>query len=351
MTSELQSGTEKDLRLLLDWHERERPARILRAGIASVAIHLATGLFLLTAPIPWTSVPDYTGQAQVRRSITPLIAPPFELTQKAPNQGKVGKEVDLESLLPRPPVQTPRASPKPFAALPAPPAPKASAPIPVPEPPKIEVSQQRAAPEIAQIGIPDAPAPKIQSEEQPKLAFETPGAQTGAAAGSRTGALGRLAPPNSSLEDVTRSVARGGGRGGFIVGDVADMPGPLAPGITAQPSPGRIGSSLELLSDPQGVDFKPYLIKVLSAVRRNWFAVIPESAKFGRRGKVLIQFAIDREGNVPKLVIAMPSGAEALDRAAVAGISASNPFPPLPAEFRGNQIRLQFSFLYNMPAR
>jgi TonB family protein len=129
------------------------------------------------------------------------------------------------------------------------------------------------------------------------------------------------------------------------------MPGPLAPGITAQPSPGRIGSSLELLSDPEGVDFKPYLIKVLSAVRRNWFAVIPESAKFGRRGKVLIQFSIDRDGNVPKLVIAMPSGADALDRAAVAGISASNPFPPLPAEFRGNQIRLQFSFLYNMPVR
>jgi outer membrane biosynthesis protein TonB len=41
----------------------------------------------------------------------------------------------------------------------------------------------------------------------------------------------------------------------------------------------------------------------------------------------------------------------ALDRAAVAGISASNPFPPLPAEFRGEQIRLQFTFLYNVPAR
>jgi hypothetical protein len=180
MTSELQSGMEKDLSLLLDWHERDRPARILRAGIASVAVHLAVGFFLLNAPIPWTSVPQSAEQAQVRRSITPLIAPPFELTQKAPNQSKVSKEVNLESLLPRPPVQTPRASPKPFAAPPAPPAPKTSAPVPVPEPPKIEVSQQRTAPELAQAGIPDAPAPRIQAEEQPKLAFETPGAQTGA---------------------------------------------------------------------------------------------------------------------------------------------------------------------------
>jgi TonB family protein len=82
-------------------------------------------------------------------------------------------------------------------------------------------------------------------------------------------------------------------------------------------------------------------------VRRNWYAVIPESARFGRQGRVVIQFAIAKEGTVPKLVIAQSSGAEALDRAAVAGISASNPFPPLPPEFRGGQVRLQLVFTYN----
>jgi TonB family protein len=117
------------------------------------------------------------------------------------------------------------------------------------------------------------------------------------------------------------------------------------------PLPGKLGSSLELLSDPMGVDFWPYLIRVLSSVRRNWYAVIPESARLGRQGRVLIQFAISREGSVPKLVIATPSGTEALDRAAVAGISASNPFPPLPPEFKGSQIRLQLAFSYNLPSR
>lgn len=109
-----------------------------------------------------------------------------------------------------------------------------------------------------------------------------------------------------------------------------------------------MGSSVELLSDPMGVDFWPYLVKVLASVRRNWFAVIPESARFGRPGRTVIQFAIAREGAVPKLVIATPSGTEAFDRAAVASISASNPFPPLPTEFKGNQIRLQFVFKYNV---
>jgi TonB family protein len=50
-------------------------------------------------------------------------------------------------------------------------------------------------------------------------------------------------------------------------------------------------------------------------------------------------------------VIADPSGTEAFDRAAVAGISASDPFPPLPQDYKGDQIRLQLTFSYNMPAR
>jgi outer membrane biosynthesis protein TonB len=51
------------------------------------------------------------------------------------------------------------------------------------------------------------------------------------------------------------------------------------------------------------------------------------------------------------LVIANSSGTQSLDRAAVAGISASNPFPPLPAEFPGSDVRLQFVFLYNVKTK
>jgi TonB family protein len=101
-----------------------------------------------------------------------------------------------------------------------------------------------------------------------------------------------------------------------------------------------------------GVDFVPYLRQILVTVRRNWLAVIPESVKYGnRRGVSGIQFSIGKDGKVIKLVIETASGSEALDRAAVAGISASNPFPPLPAEFKGDRIVVQFNFQYNMPRR
>jgi hypothetical protein len=42
-----------------------------------------------------------------------------------------------------------------------------------------------------------------------------------------------------------------------------------------------------------------------------------------------------------------PSGDVALDRAAYGGITAVNPFQPLPSNFRGQYLALRFRFLYN----
>ena len=38
-----------------------------------------------------------------------------------------------------------------------------------------------------------------------------------------------------------------------------------------------------------------------------------------------------------------------LDNAAMSAIHASNPFEPLPSEFKGPYIRLRIVFLYNLP--
>ena len=119
-------------------------------------------------------------------------------------------------------------------------------------------------------------------------------------------------------------------------------------GLNLPPSAGRPHSNLELRSDPQGVDFRPYMLQVLAAVRRNWFAVYPEAARLGQRGEVALEFAIAKQGLVQKVVFSSESGAKALDQSAVAAISASNPLPPLPADFRGDRIVLRMTFMYNM---
>ncbi len=267
------------------------------------------------------------------RSVTLVAPPPNELTQRAPNRGKISKEFNLASLL-----RAVAPAPKPELARSVPPPPA------LPEPPKLEAETKVAqAPPPALGNSPTAPPPppQIQPQKQkPKLAFETPGATTGVPDKNAP----KIQQPKTDVAEVARSTGRSG-PGGVKVGDVDD---PALPQLPALPSAPSQKSSVELLSDPLGVDFKPYLIQVLAAVRRNWLAVIPESARMGQRGRVVIQFMIDRDGYVPKLVIAIPSGTLALDRAAVTGVSASNPFPRLPTGYRADTVRLQLVFSYNL---
>jgi TonB family protein len=333
-----------DLQLLLDRSDPERESRVRIAMAGVLAYHVsvvAIALFFLSGR---THLRELSSQPIDLSRATPLVVPRFpkELTQRDPNKGKVATEFNLESLLPKPPLVAPsspqpgRPQPKAFSA----PAESAAAPKTI-EAPRIDV---------AQVQLPQAAPPpgvQIEPQEKPKIAFERVGAPQGIANGSGAAKQPVLAPPKSSVDDAVRGVARSGH--GLVVGDAEQ--GAANEIFHQTPSPGRNGSSLELLSDPQGVDFRPYLVQILAAVRRNWMAILPESTRFGRSGRVAVQFSISKDGRVPKLVIAVPSGAEALDRAAVAGVSASNPFPPLPPEFRGDQIRLQFVFSYNMASR
>jgi TonB family protein len=106
---------------------------------------------------------------------------------------------------------------------------------------------------------------------------------------------------------------------------------------------------MELRSDPMGVDFRPYMRQILLAIKRNWLAVYPEAARLGQRGETVLEFAIAKQGLVVKVVYSTQSGTKPLDEAAVAAISASNPLPPLPREFKGDRIVLRMTFKYNMP--
>lgn len=330
--------------LLFQYEKPRDRASILRAGVGSIGLHVLV-LAALTL-LPAGSALHHLPARELAQRITPLIAPPSELTQTAQNRGRISKELDLQGLLPRPRITVPPGIVS--TTRPAASAPGLIAPPSLPEPPRMEAAAQM--PQGPPLGAPNMPVPQIQPVEKPKLAFEKPGATTGARQ-APSGSLAHtpgIAAPNQSVQEAGRVAARGRGGGGLTIGDIGEGMGGLGEGLNLPPSPGRNASSLELLSDPMGIDLRPYLVHVLSAVRHNWMAVMPESVRYGRRGRVVIQFAIAKDGGVPKLVIVMPSGTDALDRAAVAGISASNPFPPLPAEYRGNQLRLQLNFSYNL---
>ena len=146
--------------------------------------------------------------------------------------------------------------------------------------------------------------------------------------------------PGDLTAQAARAVAahRGGGTYGGG-GDYGAGPGGSA----------RTLGNLEVLSDTQGVDFGPYLQRVLDAVRRNWYILIPEEARapLMKRGKLGIEFVILPDGKIAGMKLVAPSGDVALDRAAWGGITASNPFAPLPGEFHGPYLALRFRFYYN----
>src|SRR5580704_3277337 len=106
-------------------------------------------------------------------------------------------------------------------------------------------------------------------------------------------------------------------------------------------------SPIEVLTDTMGVDFNPYLDPLLKTVRQHWYELIPISAGT-KRGKVVLEFAVLKDGSVAGLKVVGSSGDIALDRPAYGSITGSNPFPPLPPEFNGPYLRLRFSFYYNL---
>jgi len=140
----------------------------------------------------------------------------------------------------------------------------------------------------------------------------------------------------SQIDQAGRAVAAHAGTGGGQGGDFG-----LGTGAH-----GRQVGNLEILSDTMGVDFGPYLQRVLHDVRQNWYNAIPESAQM-KHGNLILEFAITKDGKVAGLRQMTTSGDIPLDRAAWAGIVASDPFPPLPTEFGGQYLALRFRFFYN----
>src|SRR6266481_4259137 len=196
-------------------------------------------------------------------------------------------------------------------------------PVPTPQP-RVEPRELPSAPTVKpnanQPPPPSAPAPKMEAPPNSAPKLETPDAPK---------TQPNLVLPRSSgnplrdtLHDLSRNSATGGMNGAY-----------------------------QILTPTEGVDFSDYMARVLASVRRNWYAVMPESAQLGDRGRVVLEFSIRRDGSVPtedpqRL---LGSGKEPLDRAAVSAIRSSNPFDHLPPAFSGPEIRLRFIFLYNLP--
>jgi len=317
-----------------------------------IAGSLAIHLILLGLA---TKLPSFVALREPTRRVAehriPLYLPKDALTQKAPNKREITKQVDIDSLLALQNSQAQKASPehsvkqfempKNFETKPLAKAPPVSI---LPEAPKVNVTQANTAPAPGAVnGLPVPPPPPAQTQSAGP--FENVGSE------APPNPHPTLLPPKATVEAAINGFRQSGTGSHVVITDDSPTQG-------ARPMPGTLGqigaqhAGVELKSDPQGIDMRPYLAQILTIVRANWRRVIPESVRMGTlRGRTVVEFIINRDGSIPKLVTAESSGLDPLDRAAVAGLSMSNPLPPLPAAFKGEQVRLAFTFAYNSAAQ
>lgn len=150
-----------------------------------------------------------------------------------------------------------------------------------------------------------------------------------------------IASPGTSVSDAIHSVASshgagstefGGGEYGSGVRPKVDTPGPW-----------------EILSDTMGVDFGPYMKRLKYTVQNHWDPLIPESAlpPIMRKGVVVVEFSITKDGRVMGMKLISGSGDVSLDRAAWGAITDAIPLPNLPKDFAGDYLQIRARFYYN----
>jgi outer membrane biosynthesis protein TonB len=296
--------------------------------VSSVIFHILFIAFIVLEPkIFPPHVPTQAEMDLARRQIT-ILLPPGTL--------------DAPKAAPRPKEPTVRVDPRILRQV-APPEPQ-PAPAPVPKPPERVVKDLPSAPVPKPNVAPPTQQPDtVAKAETPKppLKLETPQQQP-----TPKGLLLPKSATSRSIEDSIRESARMNapsaiGGGGRL---------PNTSGIPGGGGQGAAYGAMEMLTPTEGVDFSNYLQRVYLTVKRNWFAVMPESVNLGDKGVVSLQFRIMKNGVVPtgEPVRVLGSGKEPLDRAAISSIRASTPFEPLPPAFGGDFIELRFTYYYNL---
>ena len=100
-------------------------------------------------------------------------------------------------------------------------------------------------------------------------------------------------------------------------------------------------------------DWGDYAQSMVSKIRVNWYANMPQIIRTGMQGVVTIRFTIHRDGRISDITILQSSGVPPYDASARRAIELSSPLKALPADFPNATERVTCMFYYNMeiPAR
>ena len=145
------------------------------------------------------------------------------------------------------------------------------------------------------------------------------------ASGKTGGVSGPRLAPTSGGGSGTKLAGGGGGYGS------AGNPGPGNP----NGAPG-----IDAIREP---DFGPYMRELQRRIKMNW-----DPPKGDQSKRVVLMFKIAKDGRLLSCSVHKSSGLPNADKAAIQAVQATAPFRPLPADFKGSSIDIQFTFDYNV---
>ena len=150
----------------------------------------------------------------------------------------------------------------------------------------------------------------------------------GSSSGTKSGISGGA--PRPSLSPST-----GGGSG--TLGRTGSRGGT---GNIGNPGGGGGAPGIDALREP---DFGPYMRELQRRIKMNW-----DPPKGNESKRVVLLFKIAKDGRLLSCRVSKSSGLPSADQAALKAVELTAPFRPLPGDFKGQSIDIQFTFDYNV---
>lgn len=111
-------------------------------------------------------------------------------------------------------------------------------------------------------------------------------------------------------------------------------------GNVGNPGGGGGAPGIDALREP---DFGPYMRELQRRIKLNW-----DPPKGNESKTVVLLFKIAKDGRLLSCRVNRSSGLPTADQAALKAVELTAPFRPLPADFKGQSIDIQFTFDYRV---
>jgi periplasmic protein TonB len=306
--------------------ERRKAGGLSVSVVVSLVLHAALLVWFISSydavpPAP-QDVPITRYVELMRQQPRDFVEAPGPAIDRAPSPNAALSDKNRRASMPEPTGDQPTKRPGDGGGLYTPPKPP-----PGPRGPRQQAVAPSPAMQQAQQGAPATAATSGDARPAPSdasIVYREPVQASAASA----------VDWRNAIREAGRAASQGGGGDGVDLARIGGEKG------TAEQGP--------LSFETQWYDWGDYAQSMVSKIRVNWYANMPQLIRTGLKGVVTIRFTIHRDGRISDITVLNSSGAPPYDQAARKAIELSSPLKALPADFPNSSERVTCMFYYNM---